>query len=132
MACIDLLSLQASLLLMKHWGSALNHTLLSHFLIEDHSLWFFSALIFFHKFLTLCMHEVWVPSNNIVFSLYIFKGLLCFSILVLLEDFSWNKNSWSLSMLLRCDICLTLWTLSLTLRTLRFLLKISLTVTNYW
>ena len=77
------------------------------FMFIDCSVWLSSELLFFHRLLGLCTHEVWLPLNKIVFSLYITKCFLSLSIFVLLKDFSWNKNCWNLSMLLRGDICLT-------------------------
>ena len=94
LTCTDLLNLQASFIFMKYSCRSLSSTPYLRFLIEDHSLWFSSALLFFHSLFGWCMHELCLPWNKIVFSLYIFKGFLSLSILALLEDLSWNKNCW--------------------------------------
>ena len=53
------------------------------------------------------MHEVRLSSNKIVILLYIFKGFLSLSILVLLEDSSWNKKAAESVNVVEDDICLT-------------------------
>ena len=53
------------------------------------------------------MHEVRLSSNKIVILLYIFKGFLSLSILVLLEDSSWNKKAAESVNVVEGDICLT-------------------------
>ena len=53
------------------------------------------------------MHEVRLSSNKIVILLYIFKGFLSLSILVLLEDSSWNKKAAESVNVVESDICLT-------------------------
>ena len=35
---------------------------------KNHSVWFSSALLFFHRLLGFCMHEVWLPSNKGIFN----------------------------------------------------------------
>ena len=107
LTCTDLLSLQASFILMKHSCRSLSSTLYLRFLIEDHSLWFSSSLLFFHSLFGLCMHEVRLSSNKIVILLYIFKGFLSLSILVLLEGSSWNKKTAESVNVVEGDICLT-------------------------
>ena len=103
---IDLLSLQDSFLLRSHSCKTLCSTqYLCLLMKEQHSVWFSSVLLFFGRLLGMYMHGVWLPSNKAGCYLHIIKGFLSLSILVLLEDFSCNKNCWSMLMLLRGGIC---------------------------
>ena len=56
LACILVHSFQAWLLRKKHPCSTLHSNLLLHFLKPGCNILFFSALLFSHKFLALCMH----------------------------------------------------------------------------
>ena len=107
LTCIDLLSLQDCFLLSSHSCKTLYSTKYLCLLMEEHSVWFSPVLLFFHRLLELCMYELWLPSNKILFSWYIFKAFLSLSILVLVEEFCCIKKCLSLSLLLSGDTCFT-------------------------
>ena len=84
LTCINLLNLEAFFLLMTPFMQKSEQSVPNVYVYwqKNHSVWFSSALLFFHRLLRFCMHEVWVPSNKGIFNTFskvFFLSQSCFT-----------------------------------------------------